>query len=81
MVLPSQLELQSIPALIIGLCDCCGDKNEAVTHSTGGRKSDTEAKEYRYKEEDEMKKNECKGKRKLAKKQKRCETDEETELS
>lgn len=29
---PSQLEMQSIPALITGLCECCSDKNEAVTH-------------------------------------------------
>lgn len=42
--LPSQLEMQSIVALIIGLCECCSDKNEAVTHSTGGRKRDTESK-------------------------------------
>lgn len=44
MPLPSQLEMQSIVALIIGLCESCSDKNEAVTHSTGGRKKDTESK-------------------------------------
>lgn len=44
MPVPSQLEMQSFPALIIGLCECCSDKNEAVSHSTGGRKRDTETK-------------------------------------
>lgn len=45
MVLPSQLEVQSIPALIIGLCECVGDKSEAATHGTGERKNDTETEE------------------------------------
>lgn len=59
MLLLSQLEMQSICALIIGLCECCSDKNEVVTHSTGGRKRETVTKESEqgHKEEGEMKGN------------------------
>lgn len=73
LLLPSQLETQSIPALIIELCECCcSDENEAVTHSVGMRKEWVEAQRGRWNER------ESKGKRKPGREIEdcACETDE-----
>lgn len=61
---------QSIPALIIWLCECRSDKNEAVTHRTGGRKRDTVTKKRIRTKRGRWYEREFKGKRKLAREQK-----------